>query len=86
MIRQNTEEYEIALKKSEQRFSVQFQNMIDGMAINEIIYEGENPVDWIITDVNPAYENVMNMSRDEVIGKRATEIYGSYTEIKTTFT
>jgi diguanylate cyclase (GGDEF)-like protein len=76
------EEYEIALKKSEQRFSAQFQNMIDGMAINEIMYEGENPVDWIITDVNPAYENIMNMSRDEVIGKRATEIYGSYSEIE----
>ncbi len=74
--------YEIALQKSEQRFRSQFENMIDGMAIDEILYEGEKPVDWIVTDVNPAYENIMKLSRDEVIGKRATEIYGSYAAIE----
>lgn len=73
---------ELALSKSEQRFRSQFINMIDGMSIDEVLYEEEKPVDWIITDVNPAYENIMNLSRDEVIGKRATEIYGSYAAIE----
>ncbi|MBW6472277.1 MAG: GAF domain-containing protein [Anaerolineaceae bacterium] len=74
--------YEIALQKSEQRFRSQFENMIDGMAIDEVLYEDGKPVDWIVTDVNPAYENIMNLSRDEVIGKRATEIYGSFAAIE----
>ncbi len=75
-------EYEIALQKSNHRFRSQFENMFDGMAIDEILYADEKPVDWVITDVNPAYENIMNLSRDDVIGKRATEIYGSYADIE----
>jgi len=76
------EKYEIALQKSENRFRSQFENMFDGMAIIKILFEGGKPVDWIITDINPAYENIFNLSRDEVIGKRATEIYGSYADIE----
>ncbi len=73
--------YEIALEKSEQRFRSQFANLIDGMVIVEVIYEDENPVDWIIIDVNPAYEKIMNISRNEVVGKRAITIHGSYEAI-----
>lgn len=74
--------FEIALQKSEQRFRSQFENMIDGMAIDEVIYENGKAVDWIITDVNPAYEKIMKLSRNDVIGKRGTNIYGSYNNIE----
>lgn len=73
---------ELALQISEHKFRIQFENMIDGMAIYEILYEDGKPVDWIVINVNPAYENIMELSRDEVIGKRATEIYGSYATIE----
>ncbi len=76
------ERYELALQKSEQRFRSQFENMIDGMAIEEIIYEENEPVDWIINDVNPAYEKILKIPREEVIGKRASTIYGSMEAIK----
>lgn len=74
--------YQLALSKSEQRLRSRFNNMLDGMTINEIVYENGKPVDWIITDVNPAYENLMKLSRNEVVGKRATDVYGSYSTIE----
>lgn len=74
--------YEIALQKSEKKFRTQFENLVEGVAIDEIIYENGKPVDWIITDVNPAYERIMKLSREEVLGKHATMLYGSYKAIE----
>ncbi len=74
--------FERALQKSEQRYRSQFTNMIDGMAIDEIIYADGEPVDWVILDVNPAYEKIMNTTRDEVVGKSATTLYGFFGNIR----
>ncbi len=68
---------EIALKKNEQRYRSQFENMIEGIAIDEVIYENENPIDWVILDVNPSYEKILGISREKAIGRLASEIYGS---------
>ncbi|MDO9086436.1 MAG: diguanylate cyclase [Anaerolineaceae bacterium] len=73
---------ELALQISENKFRTQFENMVEGMAIDQIIYEDGEPIDWIITDVNPAFERIMELSREDVIGKLATTIYGSYATIE----
>ncbi len=73
---------ELDIQKSEQKFRSQFDNMIDGMAIDEILYENGKPVDWIIKDVNPAYERIMKISRNDIVGKRGTDIYESYATIE----
>jgi diguanylate cyclase (GGDEF)-like protein len=69
---------EAALQKSERRYRSQFENMVEGIAIDQLIYENGKPADWIILDVNPAYEKILRVTRDEVIGQRASVFYPSY--------
>ena len=53
-----------------------FDNMLEGIAIHEIIYDSlNNAVDYIIIDVNPAYENITGLKKDKVLGKKASKIY-----------
>ena len=57
-----------------------FDNMLEGVAIHEIIYDSSNkPIDYVIIDVNPAYENITGFKRKEVIGKKASVIYNTET-------
>ena len=55
-----------------------FDNVLEGVAIHEIIYDSlNNAVDYIIIDVNPAYEDITGLKKDEVLGKKASKIYKS---------
>ncbi|WP_445474423.1 ATP-binding protein [Methanococcoides methylutens] len=53
-----------------------FNEMPCAYALHEIIM-GENnvPCDYRFLDVNPAFENIVGLSRDEVVGKSALEIF-----------
>ena len=54
-----------------------FNNMQEIMVIFEIIRDDDHmPVDMIIRDVNNAYLLNFNISREKVINKRASQIYG----------
>ncbi|NYT19978.1 MAG: PAS domain S-box protein, partial [Methanosarcinales archaeon] len=45
-------------------------------ALHEIIMDEKNiPCDYRFLDVNPAFENIFVLSRDEVVGKRALETF-----------
>jgi PAS domain S-box-containing protein len=51
--------------------------MNEGMALHQIIFDNENnPIDYIILDVNPSFEKITGLEREKIIGKKATEIYG----------
>lgn len=53
-----------------------FDNMLEGVAIHEVIYDSSNKaVDYVIIDVNPAYEDITGLKKDEVLGKKASLIY-----------
>lgn len=47
---------EALLRESEERLSALFQNMDEGLAYCRMIYDGDNPVDWIYLQVNDAFE------------------------------
>jgi signal transduction histidine kinase len=52
--------------------------MSEAVAVDQIVYDTEgNPIDWLITDVNPAYEEVFAIPREQAVGRRASELYGS---------
>ncbi|MDQ5986256.1 MAG: Adaptive-response sensory-kinase SasA [Syntrophus sp. SKADARSKE-3] len=76
-----------ALKENEDRLRTLYSTMNEGLAIHEIVYENERAVDYIITDVNPAYERITALTKDSTIGRRASELYGTseapYLEIYT---
>ncbi len=69
---------EKALKESEKRYRTLYSSMNEGVAIHEVIYRDSHiPIDYKIIDVNRAYEEIMGINRKEVLGKKASEIYGT---------
>ena len=66
------------LKLSEQKYHSLYSSMNEGVALHEIIYNpNHSAVDYIITDINPAYENIVGLKKYEVVGKKASELYGT---------
>ncbi len=65
------------LKESENKFKTLFQSMNEGFALHELIFdENENPIDYRILDVNPAFEKILGITRKRVIDKPATIAFG----------
>ena len=76
-------QYETAesLRKSEERYHHLFNILDEGMAINEAVFdENGNIVDYIILSVNPAFEKQTIYKTDQVLGKKATDVYEMSTE------
>lgn len=69
---------EQALRESEKKYRSLYTAMNEGVVLNELVYDDQGrPVDYVITDVNPAYETILGISRTEAIGRRASELYGT---------
>ena len=68
---------ELATQESSERFRVLFENMSEGVAVNEMVYRGGAPVDYRILEVNPAFERHTGFSAQRANGKLATDLYGA---------
>jgi len=67
---------EAALKQSEEKFRSLYSNMIDGSALHTLIYDEKGiPVDYLINEVNPAFESLLGISRESVINKASKIAY-----------
>jgi PAS domain-containing protein len=76
------------VQASEEKFRSLISTMNEGLCLHQIIYDNsQNAVDYQIIDVNPAYESIVGLAREKVIGKKASDIYGTgsppYLEIYT---
>ncbi len=68
------------LKVSEERFQKLYMTMTEGLCLHEMIYDEQGQaVNYRILDVNPAYEQIIGVQRDTIVGKTATEAYGTDT-------
>lgn len=66
---------EKALRESEERYHSLFNSMGEGFALHEIILEeGGKPCDYRFLDVNPAFEWLTGLKREDVIGKCAGQV------------
>lgn len=66
---------EEALRISENRFKTLFTTINEGFYLSEIIYdESGKPFDYRYIEVNPAYEQIIGLGRDQIIGKRYKEL------------
>ena len=66
------------LKANEKKLSEIYASMTEGLALHEIINDHSGKaIDYIITDVNPAFEKITGLKRDQVIGKKASAAYGT---------
>jgi diguanylate cyclase (GGDEF)-like protein/PAS domain S-box-containing protein len=53
-----------------------FENMHDAFALHEIICDEQGkPVDYKFVVVNPAYERMIGMRSDQLLGRRALEVF-----------
>ena len=65
------------LKLSEKKYHSLYSTMSEGVAIHEIIYnQHKEASDYVITDINQAYEDITGFKKNDVIGRKASELYG----------
>ncbi len=58
---------ERALRESEEKYRALYTSMNEGVALHRIIYaESGQAKDYVITDVNPGYESILDMTREQV--------------------
>ena len=63
------------LVKSNKDHFLIFDKMINGFALHEIILDKEGkPCDYRFLEVNPAFEKLIGLKRDKIIGKTALEV------------
>ncbi len=75
MLRENEELLE-TLRKSEEKYRSLYTAMNEGVCIHEIIPGKNGEVsDYLILDVNPAYEEMFNVKRSAVISKKTSEVF-----------
>jgi PAS domain S-box-containing protein len=71
--RKNGEE---VLERSNEKFQSLFMHMSEGAALHELMYNDQGiPEDYIILEVNPAFESQLGIARNAVIGKTSREAY-----------
>lgn len=69
----NTEE---SLKCSEEKYRLLFTNTLNGTALHEIITGDDNRVyDYRFLEVNPAFEGIVGMPSDAIIGRTARHLF-----------
>ncbi|WP_214020222.1 PAS domain-containing sensor histidine kinase [Methanoculleus sp.] len=63
------------LRESEEKYRQILESMGAGFVVLEAVCgDKEQPIDFTILDVDPAYESVTGSRRDQVIGRRVTEV------------
>jgi diguanylate cyclase (GGDEF)-like protein/PAS domain S-box-containing protein len=69
---------QMRLQESERRLHAIFSNMSEGVALHLLVFDAHgNPLDYRIIEVNAQYEAMLDLRRDAVVGKLATEVYGT---------
>ncbi len=68
---------EEALRLSEEKFRLLFENITEGVALHEVIYENGIPVNYKIINVNRAFEQNCGLHAEIAVGSMATHLYGT---------
>ncbi|MFX1239363.1 MAG: PAS domain S-box protein, partial [Promethearchaeota archaeon] len=64
------------IKESEEKYRLLFENMVEGFAYHKIITDKNGtPINYTFVDVNPAFETFSGLKRDDLIGKKVTEVF-----------
>ncbi len=63
------------MNPGDKRYRLLVENLPEGFAYHQVVVNGDgNPVDYIFLEVNKAFENMTGLKRENIIGKRVTEI------------
>jgi PAS domain S-box-containing protein len=61
------------LRKSEERYRLLFENLLGGFAYCQMLFEDDQPTDYIYLNVNDKFEVLTGLKN--VVGKKATDIF-----------
>lgn len=68
----------IDLENREKTYSLLYSAVQEGVCIHKLVYnESEKAIDYEILDVNPAYEAITGLNKENIIGRKASEIYNT---------
>lgn len=66
---------ELSLRESEAKYRSLFSEMTNGFALHEIIVDGAGkPCDYRFLEVNPAFETLTGLRREQVVGKTVLQV------------
>ena len=66
---------EHALRASEEQYRSLFTSMSEGFALHEIIVDAQGkPADYRFLEVNPAFEQMTGLRRDDILGRTVLEV------------
>jgi diguanylate cyclase (GGDEF)-like protein/PAS domain S-box-containing protein len=55
-----------------------FNSMCEGVLLTKVIFDKEdNPIDYIFLEANSAFADITGLDKNDIIGKRASEVYPS---------
>ncbi len=67
---------EEALAGSEEKYRLLFQNMTEGFALYELLYDDHGkPSDWQVLEINDAYSLHTGIAREQIQGRRVSEVF-----------
>ncbi|MGV8108825.1 MASE3 domain-containing protein [Methanospirillum sp.] len=65
------------LSESEKKYRGLFENMDEGIAVFSLIFQDNKAVDYLFSDLNLQYAQMMGTDPDQLIGKTGKEIYNT---------
>jgi PAS domain S-box-containing protein len=66
---------EATLRESEEKYRSLFENLPSAFAYHRIVLDEEgNPADYIFLEVNSSFERLTGLKRENILGKRVTEV------------
>ncbi len=75
------ERWATAFSTDQKQLSALFANMLNAFAYCKIITDKQGkPVDWVYLEINSAYEKTLALKRENIIGKKASEIFPDITK------
>ncbi len=64
-----------ALSGDRKQFNLFFDKMLDGFAYHKIVVDKSGkPVDYIFVEINHAFERMTGLKREQIIGKKVTDV------------
>ena len=63
---------EMQLSKNEKRYRQLFENIFEGVAIYQEVEDGN---DFVLVDFNKKAQEIENISKEDIIGKKVTEVF-----------
>ncbi|HEY9062951.1 MAG TPA: PAS domain S-box protein [Pseudobacteroides sp.] len=68
-----------SILQSQENYRLLFGNMINGFTYNELIMDHNGkPIDYIMLEVNDAFERFTGIKKESAIGKKASQVYKSH--------